>query len=154
MFLNRWVTSDVADEHEAAHSRVERVRRVDELRQQPRAVAPRTAHVAKDDDLRPLRPARSEDELVRLASGGEVLAQRPADAQAPAPADLAAAREARLQPLREPTHHRAHALHLVGGEGSEAAMPEGRVAARLWGARLLPAIGDPPGSFLLCLTRL
>src|SRR2546428_6627457 len=154
MFLNRWVTSDVADEHEAADSRVELLQRVDELKHQPRDVADRIAQVAKDDDLRPLRPARAEDELVRLASGGEVLAQRPADAQAPAPADLAAAREARLQPLREPTHHRAHALHLVGGEGGEAAMQEGLVPARLGVARLLPAIGDPPGSFLLCLTRL
>ena len=116
--------ADLADEDEAAHARVQLLQRVDELQHQPRDVAHRIGHVAKDEDLRPLRPLAAEDEPRREAAGGEVLSQRAPHRKHAAPAHLALPRQPRLEALGEPAHHGAHALDFGGREGSQVALQE------------------------------
>src|ERR1035437_2031616 len=102
--------TDVGDEDEAAHARVEILQRVNELQHESRRVAHRIRNVAQDYDLRFLFLALLEAELERNAAVFEVLAKGALDVEAALLGTLAAHGDHVFQALRQARHRLVHFL--------------------------------------------
>src|SRR5579863_5514139 len=116
--------TDVGDEDEAAHARVQVLQRVDELQNETRGVAHRVRDVAQDYHLRLLAPALLEAQLERHAAVLQVVAQRALDIEAALLGVLAPHREHVLEALRQPRHRLLHAVELFVAQVVEALVGE------------------------------
>src|SRR5208283_152343 len=116
--------SDVGDEDEAAHARVEILQRVNELQHESRRVAHRIRNVAQDYDLRFLFFALLEAELKRDAAVFEVLAKSALDVEAALLGTLAPHRDHVFEALRQARHRLVHLLEFFFGEVIETLLAD------------------------------